>query len=98
NVASSRAVNVLVIARQPDPGKDLPPLGTIPIAERGPGDQRIGGPRAAAQHSVVLAEEGLRVLRVGKGTEARIAVEERRGPLPDRARHVLELVGNRLRS
>src|SRR5205807_4764558 len=91
------SVAALDIARAADAGEDLPPLREIPVAERGPGDQRIGDPRAAAQHPVLLAEEGLRVFRVRKGAEAGIAAEGRRRPLPDGSPHVLELSADRLR-
>src|SRR5205085_10116057 len=96
--ASYRAGSVaaLGIARAPDAGEDLPPLRKIPVAEGGPGDERVGDPRAAAQHSVLVAEEGLRVLPIREGAEAGIAVEARRRPLPHRSARVLELVAGRL--
>src|SRR6266516_5429128 len=42
-------------------------------------------PGGAAQDLVVLPEEHLRVLAIGKGLEAWIGPEARLGPLPDRA-------------
>src|SRR5439155_4075826 len=89
-----RSVDALDIACAAEAGKDLPPLGEIPIPECGPGDQRVGEPRAAAQNPVLLAEEGFRVFRVGEGAEAGIAVESRPRPLPDGSADVLELVGD----
>src|SRR5690348_18317639 len=87
-------VEVLGIARAAEAGKDLPPLREIPVAKGAPGNERVGHPGAAAQHSVLIPEEGFGVLRVGEGGEAGIAVEERRRPLPDAAGHMLELVAN----
>src|ERR1700746_2297756 len=42
----------------------------------------MGGPGAAPKHLVLVAEEDLGVLRVGKGLEAGIGEEVRAGPLP----------------
>src|SRR5205823_11293885 len=61
-----------------------------------PGDERIGDPRSAPEHAVVLAEEDLGILRVREGAETRIAAEERRRPLPGRAARMLELVAGDL--
>ena len=51
------SLDALAIARAPESGKDLPPLGKIPVPESRPGDERIAEPRTAAQHSVLVPEE-----------------------------------------
>ena len=68
--------------RAADAGEDLPALGQVPVAEGGPDHARVGRPGASAQDPVLVAEEDLRVLGVGKGLEAGIGKEVRRGPLP----------------
>ena len=62
------------VPRQAHAGEDLPALGQVPVAEREARDAGMRRPRAAAQHAVVLAEEHLRVLAVGVGAEAGVAV------------------------
>src|SRR6185295_19413570 len=66
------------IASKSHPAEDLTTLGQVPVAERLGGDQRRGGPRAAAEHLVALAEEDLGVLGIRVRLEAGIAVELRR--------------------
>ena len=52
---------------QRKPAKIWRRCGQVPVAEGVAGHARAGGPRAAAQHPVVGAEEDLRVLAVGEG-------------------------------
>src|ERR1043166_722222 len=85
------AIEVSGIGGAPNPGEDLPPLRKIPVAEGLPRNERIGDPRAASQHAVLVSEEDLGVLGVRERAKGRITVEERRSPLPDGALSVLEL-------
>ena len=56
--------------------------GRSQLRKLGPGDVGVGRPGAAAQHLVLVAEEGLGVLRVGESLEARVGAEVGGGPLP----------------
>src|SRR5688500_15826503 len=49
-------------------------------------------PGTALQHFVVPIEPGVRVLRVRKGLEARIAAERAARPFPEVSRHILAAV------
>src|SRR5439155_24745878 len=66
---------------------DLAALRVVPVPEGRRGDGRPGGPRAAPEHLVAVAEEDLRVLAIGEGAEARIGAEVARRPLPRVADH-----------
>src|SRR5205814_40553 len=83
------------IARTPEAGEDLAPLREVPVAERRAGHGRVDGPRAAAQHLVLVAEEDLRVLGVRERAEARVGTEVGRRPLPDVADQLLRAGGRR---
>src|SRR4029079_1434590 len=69
--------------RQSHAAEDLPSLRQVPVPERDARDERVGRPRAAGQHAVLVAEEDLRVLGVRERLEAGIALEGGRRPLPD---------------
>src|SRR6185312_6072793 len=73
--------------------EDLTPDREVPVAERGAHRERVGGPRAAPQHLVPVAEEDLRVLAVREAREARVTVEVGRGPLPHATEEVEQAVG-----
>src|SRR3954471_22477586 len=76
-------------------GEDLAPLGQVPVAERVPRHARARRPRAAAQHLVAGPEEGLGVLAIGVGAEARVAAEGAGGPLPGVSQQSEHAVGRR---
>src|SRR5262249_22766952 len=77
-----RSPRCLNIARQPEPGEDLPPDRVVPVAERAATGHRVHPERAAAQHLVVPSEEHLRVLPIWEVAKPRIPLEVRRGPFP----------------
>src|SRR5688572_21268799 len=56
-------------------GEDLAALREVPAAEGRRGHARGGGPRAAAQDAVLVAEEDLGVLAVRVRDEARVAAK-----------------------
>src|SRR3712207_3118173 len=87
----------LGIAGAAKPDEELAPDGEVPVAEGVADRAGTGGPRAAAQHSVALIKEDLRVLRVREALEARVGGELAGGPLPDVPDHAQRTVGTRPR-
>src|SRR5258708_2026901 len=81
------------VGGDPETGEDLPALRVVPVAEGRGRDAGPSGPGAAAQCTIVAAEEHLRVLPIGIGDEPGVALEPRRGPLPDVAHHPQAAVG-----
>src|SRR3954454_5905510 len=84
---------VLCIASAPKAAEDLAADGVVPIAEGRANGVRPGGPRAPAQHLVLGAKEGLGVLRIRPGSEARPPVEVARGPFPHVSDHAVATDG-----
>ncbi len=74
-------------SRDAEAGEDLPALRIVPVAEARSGHPGAGGPRAAPQNPVVVAEEHLGVLAVGMRHEPFVPFEAARSPLPHVADH-----------
>src|SRR5262249_38496007 len=84
-----------VVLHAPNAGEDLAALGQVPVPEAGADHVAAGGPGAAAQHLVGVAEEDLGVFGVWESLEARIRGEFRAGPLPNVAEHLDGAAGGR---
>src|SRR6185312_6394306 len=76
-----------VVPRAAKPAENLPANGIVPVAKGVANCPRPRGPRPAAKHLVLIAEEDLRVLGIRIALEPRIPHEVARRPFPHVADH-----------
>src|SRR5262245_44663540 len=86
--APSAALSASGVAGTAEAGEDLAALWQVPVAKRVAGDERLRGPRAAAQDLEALPEEQLRVLGIRERHEPGIGSKVARRPLPDGPEHL----------